>query len=107
MPSSSFPSPPAALVVTLTLAAAEGKTHPDGVRFPAGLVVGSERASVGHACASIPVSMRVLLWHGWLLDGTGSNVYAARVAEVLVSGGPDVVVLCQEPPAERHPGVVA
>jgi glycosyltransferase involved in cell wall biosynthesis len=51
--------------------------------------------------------MRVLLWHGWLLDGTGSNVYTARVAEVLVADGHDVVVLCQERHAERHPWVVA
>jgi glycosyltransferase involved in cell wall biosynthesis len=51
--------------------------------------------------------MRVLLWHGWLLDGTGSNVYTARVAEVLVEDGHDVVVLCQERHAERHPWVGA
>jgi glycosyltransferase involved in cell wall biosynthesis len=51
--------------------------------------------------------MRVLLWHGWLLDGTGSNVYTAHVAEVLVGDGHDVVVLCQERHAERHPWVDA
>ena len=51
--------------------------------------------------------MRVLLWHGWLLDGTGSNVYTAHVAEVLVEDGHDVVVLCQERHAERHPWVDA
>jgi len=51
--------------------------------------------------------MRVLLWHGWLLDGSGSNVYTARVAEVLVADGHDVVVLCQERHTERHPWVVA
>lgn len=51
--------------------------------------------------------MRVLLWHGWLLDGTGSNVFTAQVAEVLVADGHDVVVLCQERHAERHPWVVA
>ena len=51
--------------------------------------------------------MRVLLWHGWLLDGTGSNVYTARVAEVLARDGHDVVVMCQERHAERHPWVDA
>ncbi|MGH2526259.1 MAG: glycosyltransferase, partial [Actinomycetota bacterium] len=51
--------------------------------------------------------MRVLLWHGWLLDGTGSNVYTARVAEVLVEAGHDVVVLCQERHVELHPWVGA
>jgi len=28
--------------------------------------------------------MRVLIWHGWLLEGSGSNVYAARIAEEIV-----------------------
>ena len=26
---------------------------------------------------------RILLWHGWLLEGSGSNVATARVAEHL------------------------
>src|SRR5438067_4522233 len=45
--------------------------------------------------------MRVLLWHGWLLEGSGSNVYTARIAEVLRSRGHDVLLLCQEPHPER------
>ncbi len=46
--------------------------------------------------------MRILLWHGWLLDGTGSNVYTARVAEDLVTRSHDVALLCQEPHPERY-----
>jgi glycosyltransferase involved in cell wall biosynthesis len=46
--------------------------------------------------------MRVLLWHGWLLDGTGSNVYTARVAEDLALRGHDVVLMCQEQHPERY-----
>jgi glycosyltransferase involved in cell wall biosynthesis len=46
--------------------------------------------------------MRVLLWHGWLLEGSGSNVYTARVAEALVKAGHDVLVLCQESRPERY-----
>ncbi|MDP9343445.1 MAG: glycosyltransferase [Actinomycetota bacterium] len=46
--------------------------------------------------------MRVLLWHGWLLEGSGSNVYTARVAEVLASAGHDVLLLCQESHPERY-----
>jgi glycosyltransferase involved in cell wall biosynthesis len=46
--------------------------------------------------------MRVLLWHGWLLEGSGSNVYTARVAEVLAAAGHDVVLLCQESHPERY-----
>lgn len=45
--------------------------------------------------------MRVLLWHGWLLEGSGSNVYAARVSEALRRDGHDVLLLCQEPNAEH------
>lgn len=47
--------------------------------------------------------MRVLLWHGWLLEGSGSNVYTARTAEVLRRDGHDVALLCQEPHPERVP----
>ncbi len=46
--------------------------------------------------------MRVLLWHGWLLEGSGSNVYTARVAELLASAGHDVLLLCQESHPERY-----
>ena len=45
--------------------------------------------------------MRILLWHGWLLDGTGSNVYTAKVAEVWRRQGHEVVILCQDRQAER------
>lgn len=45
--------------------------------------------------------MRVLLWHGWFLEGSGSNVATAKTAEALVSAGHDVVVLCQESHPER------
>jgi glycosyltransferase involved in cell wall biosynthesis len=51
--------------------------------------------------------MRVLLWHGWLLDGSGSNVYTARIAEDLAARGHDVLLLCQEPHPERYPWVDA
>ena len=43
--------------------------------------------------------MRVLIFHGYLLDGTGSNVYNARLAAALVGLGHDVHLLSQE----RHP----
>ncbi|MGH2636066.1 MAG: glycosyltransferase [Actinomycetota bacterium] len=46
--------------------------------------------------------MRILLWHGWLLEGSGSNVYTARVAEVFRAQGHDVTLLCQEAHAERY-----
>src|SRR5262245_5241667 len=46
--------------------------------------------------------MRILLWHGWLLEGSGSNVATARVAERLRSAGHDVLLLCQERHPERY-----
>lgn len=51
--------------------------------------------------------MRVLLWHGWLLEGSGSNIYAARTAEVLREDGHDVLLVCQERHVERYPWIDA
>jgi glycosyltransferase involved in cell wall biosynthesis len=44
--------------------------------------------------------MRVLVFHGYLLRGTGSNVYNARLAAALAAAGHTVDLLSQE----RHPG---
>ena len=49
--------------------------------------------------------MRLALWHGWRLEGSGSNVLTARIAEVLRAGGHDVLLLCQEPAAAAMPFV--
>ena len=46
--------------------------------------------------------MRILLWHGYLLGGTGSNVYTRSVARAWSELGHDVVVLCQDPRPEEH-----
>jgi glycosyltransferase involved in cell wall biosynthesis len=43
--------------------------------------------------------MRVLIFHGYLLGGTGSNVYTARLAQALAGLGHEVHLICQE----RHP----
>lgn len=40
--------------------------------------------------------MRVLLFHGYLLHGTGSNVYNASLAAALVRAGHEVHLVCQE-----------
>ena len=44
--------------------------------------------------------MRILLWHGYLLGGTGSNVYTRALAREWSRAGHEVVVLCQEPHPE-------
>jgi glycosyltransferase involved in cell wall biosynthesis len=43
--------------------------------------------------------VRVLIFHGYLLGGTGSNVYNARLAAALVGQGHEVHLLSQD----RHP----
>jgi len=45
--------------------------------------------------------MRILLWHGYLLGGTGSNVYTRSLAREWARAGHDVTVFAQE----RHPEV--
>jgi glycosyltransferase involved in cell wall biosynthesis len=40
--------------------------------------------------------VRILLWHGYLLGGTGSNVYTRALAREWSNAGHDVVVVCQE-----------
>jgi glycosyltransferase involved in cell wall biosynthesis len=46
--------------------------------------------------------VRILVFHGYLLSGTGSNVYNARLAEALVGQGQEVHLLCQERHPERY-----
>jgi glycosyltransferase involved in cell wall biosynthesis len=46
--------------------------------------------------------MKILIWHGYLLGGTGSNVYTRQLAREWSRAGHDVTVLCQEPHPERH-----
>ena len=45
--------------------------------------------------------MRILLWHGYLLGGTGSNVYTRALAREWSRAGHEVVVVCQEREPER------
>ncbi len=45
--------------------------------------------------------MKVLIWHGYLLGGTGSNVYTRQLAREWSRAGHDVTILCQEPHPER------
>ena len=51
--------------------------------------------------------MRVLIFHGYLLHGTGSNVYNARLAEALVRAGHEVHLVCQDREPETLPWVDA
>jgi glycosyltransferase involved in cell wall biosynthesis len=46
--------------------------------------------------------MRILLWHGYLMRGSGSNIYTANVARTWRKAGHDVLLMCQE----MHPEVL-
>jgi glycosyltransferase involved in cell wall biosynthesis len=46
--------------------------------------------------------VRILLWHGYLLGGTGSNVYTRALAREWSREGHEVVVVCQD----RHADLV-
>jgi glycosyltransferase involved in cell wall biosynthesis len=51
--------------------------------------------------------MRILIFHGYLLAGTGSNVYNAKLAEALAGLGHEVHLLCQDRSPQRLPFVDA
>jgi glycosyltransferase involved in cell wall biosynthesis len=51
--------------------------------------------------------VRICFWHGWLLEGSGSNVAAARTSQAWRKAGHDVLLLCQERHAERYPWIDA
>jgi glycosyltransferase involved in cell wall biosynthesis len=51
--------------------------------------------------------VRILVFHGYLLEGTGSNVYNARLAAAFVKLGHEVHLLCQDRHPERQPFVDA
>jgi glycosyltransferase involved in cell wall biosynthesis len=46
--------------------------------------------------------VRILLWHGYLLGGTGSNVYTRALAREWSLAGHYVVVFSQDPRAEQY-----
>jgi glycosyltransferase involved in cell wall biosynthesis len=46
--------------------------------------------------------VRILIWHGYLLRGTGSNEYTRALARVLAQQGHEVVVLSQDPDPTVH-----
>jgi glycosyltransferase involved in cell wall biosynthesis len=46
--------------------------------------------------------MKILLWHGYLLTGSGSNVYTANLARSWRAAGHEVLLMCQERLAHTH-----
>ena len=46
--------------------------------------------------------LKILIWHGYLLAGTGSNVYTRQLAREFSRAGHDVHVFCQDPDPGRY-----
>jgi glycosyltransferase involved in cell wall biosynthesis len=46
--------------------------------------------------------MKIVVWHGYLLSGTGSNIYTRALVREWARAGHEVVVVCQEPHPEGH-----
>jgi glycosyltransferase involved in cell wall biosynthesis len=46
--------------------------------------------------------MKIVVWHGYLLAGTGSNIYTRALVREWARAGHEVVVVCQEPHPEEH-----
>ncbi len=46
--------------------------------------------------------MKIVVWHGYLLSGTGSNIYTRALVREWAEAGHEVVVVCQEPHPELH-----
>ncbi len=46
--------------------------------------------------------MKIVVWHGYLLAGTGSNIYTRALVREWARAGHEVVVVCQEPHPEAH-----
>jgi glycosyltransferase involved in cell wall biosynthesis len=49
--------------------------------------------------------VKILLWHGYLLGGTGSNVYTRSLARAWSRLGHEVVVFCQDPEPSAYEGL--
>jgi Glycosyltransferase Family 4 len=49
--------------------------------------------------------MRILIFHGYLLRGTGSNIYNANLARALAGLGHEVHLFCQDRSAQEPEGV--
>jgi glycosyltransferase involved in cell wall biosynthesis len=62
--------------------------------------MGYDRARVGRADLA-PTLMRIYVWHGYLLGGTGSNIYARQLSREWSREGHEVTVFSQESHPER------
>lgn len=47
----------------------------------------------------------LVIWHGYLLGATGSNIYTRQLVASWLRAGHDVVLSCQEPRPEQYPEI--
>jgi glycosyltransferase involved in cell wall biosynthesis len=47
----------------------------------------------------------LVIWHGYLLGATGSNIYTHHLVDSWVRAGHDVVLACQDRDPHRHPAI--
>lgn len=47
----------------------------------------------------------LVIWHGYLLGGTGSNIYSRELVEAWTRAGHDVILMCQEPYPHEHSAI--
>ena len=89
----------------LGVGVAAGQEHPAGARASALKGRHVEIRSCVRADAHLPRRLvcdpvRVLVWHGFLLGGTGSNVYNARLCAAFAQQGHEISLVSQEPHAK-------
>src|ERR1700684_756003 len=68
------------------------------VARPQRVTEGSTAGAFGGGCDRL----RILIFHGYLLRGTGSNIYNAELARSLVDLGHEVHLFCQEQRAAEY-----
>jgi glycosyltransferase involved in cell wall biosynthesis len=79
---------------------AEGLTPRPG--RPGQVSFGLDAASAVSNARANSNRMNIVLWHGYLLGGTGSNVYTRALAREWARAGHDVALVSQEPHPERY-----
>lgn len=52
-----------------------------------------------------PARPVLAIWHGYLLNATGSNIYTHHLVRSWIEQGHDVVLACQEPDPSAHPSI--
>src|SRR5918995_2799391 len=71
-------------------------------RAPRGHEVARREGGVGRETgpSALLTLVRILVWHGYLLNGTGSNIYTQALVREWARAGHDVTVFSQEPNPE-------